>query len=136
MASILDVLPTVAARTGLPVPDGARGRDLFETESGTEERRLLLETHTPQATHVRYALRAPDLKVIWTPEEDLWELYRLSDDPRESRNLTRSSPELREEWQHLLLERLQSLRSAPDATSVPLDDTTRQQLRELGYLID
>jgi len=133
LAGLIDVLPTVAARTGVPVPAGARGRDLFATGPSPRDRRLFLETHAPQASTDRFGLRGSDTKVIWTPSQQLWELYRIDDDPDETHNLAGRSPDLLEAWRTELLDAL-SLDPAPDARPVAMDEGTRQQLRELGYL--
>jgi arylsulfatase A-like enzyme len=136
LVTLLDVLPTIMARTGVSTPHGARGRDLFAAEAELADRVAFLETHAPQASTDRFGLRAQDTKVIWTPMLDLWELYRIDRDPEEQQNLAAGSPDLLQPWRAELELLLSSLSPVPGTEAIPLDEKTRQQLRELGYLRD
>jgi arylsulfatase A-like enzyme len=83
-----------------------------------------------------YGLRGPNTKLIWTPSSDLWELYQLDRGPDEKHNLAIGSPERVQEWRSALDLVLSSLRRASDTSAVPIDESTLEQLRELGYLSD
>jgi arylsulfatase A-like enzyme len=136
LASLLDLFPTIAARLGLRAPDRARGRDLFAPDATGVEPILFMETHPPHATRVRWGLRGPSTKIIWTPADDRWELFNLSEDPEEAHDLARTASEKLERWQRRLADSLHSLPPPPSGSSPPLDDETREQLRALGYVTD
>jgi choline-sulfatase len=80
-----DVLPTIAAATGLPAPKGLPGRDLLSEEDAPRE--IYSETFYP-----RIHLGWSDLRSLWDGRNQFIdarppELYRTDLDPAERRNL-------------------------------------------------
>jgi arylsulfatase A-like enzyme/Tfp pilus assembly protein PilF len=129
----VDVLPTVLDALGIAPPPGLPGRSLlaavageggdpgptyFEALSGLVNRRW-----APLHGVLRGALKYIDLPIP--------ELYDLSADPREERNLAASRPELRDEMRA----RLQELRAAERPVQREQETAeTRQRLAALGYV--
>ncbi|HEX5041429.1 MAG TPA: sulfatase-like hydrolase/transferase [Candidatus Polarisedimenticolaceae bacterium] len=81
----VDVLPTVLARLGVPLPPGLEGTDLWSKDP--RGRRAYAETRLPAAYYGFAPLRSAidgSLKYIDAPRP---ELYDLRQDPSESRNI-------------------------------------------------
>jgi arylsulfatase A-like enzyme len=94
-----DVYPTVLEATGVPAPaghrlDGVSFLPLFHGESLPDR---ALFWHYPhygnQGGAPGAALRRGDWKLVHWQEDDRTELFRLSDDPGETRDLAASEPE-------------------------------------------
>lgn len=81
------------------------------------------------------AVRTTDLKLIkWTNGELPEELYDLTSDPGETRNLASARPQLRAELEELFDFTWGQLEVATDARDLELNEETRQRLKALGYL--
>jgi choline-sulfatase len=82
----VDVLPTVADLAGIPVPGDLAGRSLRDHAAGrvpVAERWALSEAAGGRSA----ALRLGRFKYIHDPRDPLQQLYDLSTDPGERRNL-------------------------------------------------
>jgi arylsulfatase A-like enzyme len=151
---LIDLYSTVAELAGLPLPDGTRGESLLPLLNGTRPARV-----SPYAFHARYFFedgrhwlavrdrewkllaRTPDLErngnrrgvPRWDvgDEKTYFELYRLSDDPGERRDLFEQHPEQTARLQQRLAEWGDAVAQGP--TRAELDDATREALRALGY---
>lgn len=127
--STVDVVPTVLARLGLPLPgDGEMdGGDLLDP--GDEGARRPVYSQSPR----QLALRDGDWKVVWKRRADPL-LYRVTDDPGELRDLARRHPERLA----ALVARLRQIRALPVLAHPTVRDetpeATREQLKALGYL--
>jgi choline-sulfatase len=126
-ARTVDILPTLLARAGVPVPPGLPGADLLE---GPRPREAYAETLYPQTlgwAPLR-AFRAGSLRLIDAPRP---ELFDLSDDPGETRNRIAERPQ---EAQRLR-EALRTLRASErQAATGPTDAESAERLRALGYV--
>jgi arylsulfatase A-like enzyme len=123
--STLDVVPTVLARLGIPVPTG-------HTMDGSD-----LLGAGPQLVYGegrrQVALRDGEWKAMWGPDGSS-RLYRLTDDPRELRDLAAEHPDrlaaltarLREVRRREILAEPRSRRRG--------GQREEQELRALGYL--
>ncbi len=130
-ASLLDVAPTILDATGVARPNEMRGRSLLAARGS--------EDVYSESTYARYhfgcatlrSLRTGGYKYIDAPKP---ELYDLSNDPAESRNLydqqRAKAAELR---QKIAAVRAGSPVSHAGAPSSPTPETMRI-LRSLGYL--
>jgi arylsulfatase A-like enzyme/Tfp pilus assembly protein PilF len=131
--SLVDLLPTVAALVGLPVPDDLDGIDLRAVIDGSRSgpRALYAESYLPLLEY-RFSplamIREGALKYIAAPGP---ELYDLGADPDELRNLHGSHP--LEDRLAAELAELAEPRERPDAAS-GLDAGTAARLRSLGYV--
>ena len=121
----VDVAPTVLDLLGLPGLSEPSGRSLLEEGEET----LIAETHPPEAPRTLYCLRDQTYKLIYAPEEEAFEMYRLGPDPLEMDNVFAHQGHLRDTWQ-LVLKRLAEQVGTPDTVA---DASTAKELSALGY---
>ncbi|MFT3921981.1 MAG: sulfatase-like hydrolase/transferase [Myxococcales bacterium] len=102
---VVDVAPTLLGAVGVPVPASMRGKDLraLSGKAGTNETAAFSAVLTK-----RMAMRWPH-KVIADLRFGLYELYDLSQDPHERRNLASTEPEKLGEMRDLVYAWLDSL---------------------------
>lgn len=111
---VVDIAPTLLGAVGVPVPDSMRGKDL---------RALALDPKGRESAAFsavltkRMAMRWP-YKVIADLRFGLYELYNLSEDPHERRNLASTEPEKLNEMRDLVYAWLDSLEHAPKVSAV------------------
>jgi arylsulfatase A-like enzyme len=158
-ASQIDILPTLLGLLQLPMDldPPIQGRNLLPLIAGRalEERPVYIETYSGKSmsprvlpfkrTGARFqkppalvAIRTSEWKCIWVPDDPQvpTELYRLSEDPDETKNLIAERPEIAAEMK-AYLQRLRSSGESPDARkeSSPEEQALlEKKLRELGYL--
>lgn len=94
----IDIVPTVLDILGLaPLPDQL-GTSLLEDKA----RLVLSETHKPEANRDSYAARNDELKLIFYPEANVFELFDMQADPAEKRNVFAQRGDEVTDWQELL----------------------------------
>jgi arylsulfatase A-like enzyme len=133
--SLVDVLPTLLEALGLePLPDLA-GRSLWGLLGGGPDpaERALVAEGTLHGPDRKALVRWPWKLVVTTGQPA--RLYDLGRDPGERRDLSQQAPERLAE----LLEELEATTRAAsrgrlDRSPAQLDEQTRAQLGELGYL--
>jgi len=137
----IDVLPTVAQVTGLPIPRGIRGRALTELladgGSASEPRELYAESTL--YGEEQKALRTADCKLIFRTESRKTEVYDLRSDPAERRDLSRDeaiAAPLRERLMRLARESEQrgAWWAKYGEKAPPLDQQSLERLRSIGYM--
>jgi arylsulfatase A-like enzyme len=137
LASQVDLMPTLLALSGLPIPPGLDGRSLFDRPRAPNDA-VFIETALPYfdfRLSALHALRTPDAKYIEAPRP---EFYRLSVDPAERDNLVAEG--LYPDDAANLAERLDALLAAAPALNAPAADASVDdaeglaRLRSLGYL--
>lgn len=140
IAGQVDVMPTVLDFLGLPLPSQVQGRSLKKLILGQEkdsyEGESILESHYPFlhfGWSELYGTVNSRYKYIQAPKP---ELYELSRDFREEKNIAAENPKLVkeldfkiEEWKKASSSKL-ALSARKGAV---LDDETRKQLEALGY---
>ena len=128
----IDVLPTLLAALKVNIPPGLEGRNVLDA----------VETDQPALSEsVLYGLekkswREGGYKLIHRseyPQDVQFELYDLTADPRESRDIAPAQPER----VRMMSDRMQSYlhqlsRAAP--STAPIDRETIERLRSLGYV--
>jgi arylsulfatase A-like enzyme/Tfp pilus assembly protein PilF len=133
---IVDVLPTVLARLGLPVPEAVQGVDLLPLAAGE---RLRLVAHS-ESWFPRYHYGWSELqsiqdgryKLIKAPRR---ELYDLEADPEEQRNLAEEQADLADRMEGALDQLLAEVTGdAAGRGPQPVDAETAERLQALGYL--
>jgi len=129
---LVDVLPTVAAMTGIRVDTAWRGVDLLAENRTRQSLPLVAATYQPEATHNLEAIVDNGFKLIRNRDNGKLELYDLAADPDELKNLVGQKPEEVLRLEKRLNEMLEGI-EAPPKTERVLDEETRDKLRALGY---
>jgi arylsulfatase A-like enzyme len=141
IARMLDVAPTLIARTGARPPDGMQGIDLVERLSRRGERERLIYAEEDHEGNVLRAVRSEDWKWIEANEGNqrglpVEELFHVGKDPDESENLAESTAwvvqELRDHAD--AQERLAESRAVEGGGEADLSEQEIETLRALGYL--
>jgi arylsulfatase A-like enzyme len=130
--SLVDLLPTLLDALDLPQPDGLDGVSLWPAvRAGAEPPHRDLFAQSTLYGPPRRAVIAWPYKLILDAESGRRQLYDLSVDPGEKRDLAPARAGLAEELAEVITSRL----SAPaPREAVELDPQTLEELRELGYL--
>lgn len=132
-ASLIDLAPTILKRAGIAIPDSMEGLDLF----GTDLRMLsLVENFGLIMAHnavKQRGIRTADTKFILAVESQACELYDLTDDPSESRNIADIDPSKAEQLTRQVIDEFttasqRGFQSIPDQSS-----ETLERLKSLGY---
>ncbi len=137
LAGLVDVVPTILALVGRPIPDGLDGRSLLDPPA-QEPRALYIETLASKFFHgwaPLLGVRRADYKFILAPQP---ELYDLRNDARELQNLYKTQPEVAGELYDQLrraVGRDPELVATVQA-NLPLTPDALRQLKALGYVTD
>jgi arylsulfatase A-like enzyme len=133
----IDIMPTILREAHVDVPAGVQGGDLFEGS----EHLFAEESHEGNVlTAVREHRGTDEVKLITAnagnprhlPER---ELFRMDSDPTEQHDLSPSEPALLESMEAATTAaRVHAAEGAAEGQEVELDDASRRQLCELGYL--
>ncbi len=143
MASIIDILPTLAALYGLPAPVESYGQPLLSPlrADGHSLRPWVFgETSPPEAAHRLTALRYPEWKLIVNETVKKAEYYNLVQDPKELSDLfsesSATSVEAAKRYRDLF--KIEGLFDPiTEAEQLNLDDLPQDELtalEALGYL--
>lgn len=90
--SHVDLAPTLLALLGLDTPFTMKGRDL----TSSREARMILIGGRPQAS--QFGVRDGPFKFVWTLETGTREMFDLSQDPGETRDIAGSRPDLARQY--------------------------------------
>jgi arylsulfatase A-like enzyme len=132
LASLIDVLPTLAAHTRLPLD--ASQFDGVDLLAGSRDALLSQRPLRRGAPERELALRRGRWK-YWREGAGPARLYDLADDPHELRDLRDAHPELSRSLEAELGRRVAAERSRPGlVTREPGDAALDEQLRALGYV--
>jgi len=129
----VDILPSILDAIGAPAPQGVDGRSLLPSAHGEPAQPAVTYFESLSASINRgwaplYGVATGSLKYIELP---IPELYDLSADPGETRNIASSRAADVQQLQKLLA----GFRSAGKAPEARRETTaTREQLRSLGYV--
>lgn len=131
--TLLDIAPTLTAMVGIKPFPHFQGRNLLRLKE-RENRAIFEETYRPEAFKDLFGLLSPPWHLIFTAQNNKYELYDLRTDPREKVNLFDG-----ENWPSELAPLRQKLdQFARDILShkqdVQIDDKTKEMLRALGYI--
>jgi len=84
LASQVDIMPTVLALCGQPIPDSVQGRDLM----GDRQESVYAEGKIGQKDEWRAIVQGAD-KLVFNTQAEVAHLYNLADDPFETTDLAR-----------------------------------------------
>jgi arylsulfatase A-like enzyme/tetratricopeptide (TPR) repeat protein len=133
---IVDVMPTLLERLGVPVPSAVQGQSLLPLAEGRRRDLLALsETFYPRYHYGWSDLQAVSdgrYKFIKAPER---ELYDLQTDPGETHNLATSNARRADALEQLLRDlQARSAGAGASAAPRPVDPDAEERLRALGYV--
>jgi arylsulfatase A-like enzyme len=141
LVRLLDLVPTVADVTGIPVPKGVRGRTLVEllNPASQPSRPRQLYADSTLYGEEQSALRTDEYKVIFRTESRTMEVYDLRSDGGEHHNLFADhavAAALRERLLRLARdsERSSAWWSKYGEKAPPLDRESIKRLRSIGYM--
>jgi len=120
----VDLAPTLLDYLNIDGLEGASGASLFRRA----ERVLIAETHPPEAPKTLMAMRDATYKLVFDPEEDSFQMFRLGPDPLELDNVFRHQGHLRKTWELVL----RKLATKIDPVAQHAEDVQRR-LTALGY---
>jgi arylsulfatase A-like enzyme len=153
IVELTDVFATILDSAGISLPEShsSDGKSLLNT-SGKHAR--FAEYYQPTVYLEEMALRYPeydrsvhrrkmrslqvgDYKLIWSSLGN-HELYDVAQDPGETRNLANRELKMVSEFELILSQKFQAMRSASSSTNdrakPEVDDEMRERLRSLGYV--
>ncbi|MFT5830944.1 MAG: arylsulfatase A-like enzyme [Bacteroidia bacterium] len=123
----IDVVPTILQVLGQAPLPGQMGTSLLEVKA----RILVTETHAPEAETDKYACRDNQLKLIFTPVDNRFEMFDVALDPGEKVDVFAERGHERQTWQALLRDTAE--RWQRDGAIV-VDPSEAERLEGLGYL--
>ncbi|MBN2198610.1 MAG: sulfatase [Candidatus Aminicenantes bacterium] len=132
-ASLLDIAPTLADIMRFRRPSFHQGRNLMDRGQASPDV-LFQATYKPEAAWDKFAARRPPWHLIFTPEKGLFELFHVTDDPAEQKNvleregLRNETLELRRRLEEFARD---VLRSKGD---VRQEKSAEEMLKSLGYI--
>jgi choline-sulfatase len=150
--SLVDVVPTILAQTGVEAPSAIEGLDLSPlwqraegaaVPSAAFANRLLFVEAAGGISHnyfagdffpIYRAVRRGDYKLIIESRSNTSRLYDLSQDPLEQRDISQQQPEIHAQLLSAAGERYSTTGVVPDADRVELDPEDLKRLRALGYV--
>lgn len=132
--TLLDIGPTVMHLKGFRRLPHFKGRNLFDLKSDAQSISVFEETYKPEAIRDKFAVLKHPWHLIFTPEESMYELFDLSEDPQEKENIYEEkmlAPEVVE-----LKRNLDSFtrKALEEKLEIKIDDKTKEMLRALGYI--
>ena len=150
--SILDIGPTIFSVLELLPHPQMLGKDLFEREASSSDRKILLETYggavrlrrNSKKYHlkiepIRYGILSGSFKLIYNIKKKTFEVYDLKSDPFETRNIFLSlSPQVKGMRQALMnkindLSKYIKLNRMHRLNKTSLSKEDMERLKSLGY---
>jgi arylsulfatase A-like enzyme len=134
--SLVDLAPTVTELLGFPLDAEVRGTSLVPLLEGgvLPDRPVIAETYRPEAFSDKVAIISRGFKYIWSRRDHEWvELYDLTKDPNELRDLSQKRPELLSELREAIDRELESSQRSP-AIDADISEEDSARLRALGYV--
>ena len=136
--SLLDIGPTITEITGVRWRGKVEGRcllDLLEPGPGATEERALYAESIARGAEQRSIILWPH-KLMWTPDDERWEMYDLSQDAGERNNLAAADEASLASLKESLETWVRAASAREPATQPPrseVDEATKERLRALGY---
>ena len=137
-ARLIDVMPTLLDQLGLPPIEGIQGVSLQPYVTGeTPETPCVAFAESVKVGTEQKAVYQGHLKLLMTDSQPpRWELFDVSADPAEQRNLASSDPRLGALIALLRgqMEENKTVARPGQQSRVPLSEAQRHRLESLGYL--
>lgn len=133
LVGLLDLAATLAEEANIDQPDNFRGDPLSLIDDQWERSSVVSEWADTETGDRRFAVRTPNWKYI-RKENNMEELYDLSEDPSESDNLIDDNSTILSELREIIDEHETIINEhQEDLGTVKMDEEVRQRLRDLGY---
>ncbi|MGH9501905.1 MAG: sulfatase-like hydrolase/transferase [Terriglobales bacterium] len=137
LVNLADLMPTVLQALKIDVPSPVQGQNLLpliKTKESEESRRLYAETFLPRLHFNWSELRGVETENYHFIDAPKPELYNLSKDPGETRNLFGEKKAVAEEMRAQLAKLIQQYSAGPElAEKTGLDPALMERLKSLGY---
>lgn len=134
----LDVMPTILELGGCEILEGMEGTSLVPWMVGEEAESLEAISEMWRDNRHMVAIRDGSYKYIWDGQHpDREELYNLSEDPEERRNIAADRPELTGRFREKLeghLRRAAATFTAGNIAEPEMEIEMIRRLRDLGYV--
>ena len=130
--TLLDIAPTIMEIMGFKKLLSFQGRNILSLNN--EEITIFEETYQPEAYTDKFAFLKFPWHLILTPKERKYELYDLSEDPDERKNIYQDihlPPEVLNLKKNLDSLAISILKGKKD---IKIDDRTKEMLKALGYI--
>jgi len=141
--SLVDIMPTLLALLGQPVPDDLDGQNLVPLMQGTAQAPRPIYASLNLQAFEGYAVIEGDEKFIANTRDKVYALYDLGDDPGEKKDLAPLRPERLQYFSDLMVRHQDAQRQkglSLDAgalvtqDSLPTMDALMEQFRAMGYI--
>jgi arylsulfatase A-like enzyme len=133
LVCLIDLPTTLVDHAGLDVPDNYYGHSLIPlVEDGNWPREEIFGGLDVDEDGPRYACRTQEWKYIWSANGDP-ELYDLTTDPGEQRNVVSEHPDVVEDLDGRLEKHRQQVQVTEQDVSVETSEDVKERLRRLGY---
>lgn len=130
---LIDVPPTLYDLCGIETPDSVQGRSLVPLMDG-ESRDDGVVVCTSRGGDM-LATRTPEWKLFWDREKDAVELYDLSADAGETKDVSDNNPEVVDQFVALLEDHVAQARATDaELPDVERSEEVKQRLEDLGYV--
>ncbi len=128
-ASMVDVAPTILELVRLAPPHPASGENLLASLDGDESRSRVIYSELGSLKSARRG----EFKLVLDLEDGRRELYRLSADPAEKKDVWGENQEIGKDLARVLSRFVANARG-PEGARRPIDRELRERLRALGYV--
>ncbi len=131
--SLLDIAPTILGIMKFNKPLIYQGRNLIKRKS-EKNNKIFMEAYRPLADKNKFGIYFYPWHLIFTPEEQNYELFNLINDPSEHNNIINISPSppvlsiLKQEINTF------SRKALSEKQALKIDITNEEMLRALGYI--
>ncbi len=131
--SLLDIAPTILGIMKFNKPSTYQGRNLIKRKS-EENNKIFMEAYRPLADKNKFGIYHYPWHLIFTPEEQIYELFNLINDPSEQNNIINESPSppilstLKKEINSF------ARKAISEKQALKIDKTDEEMLRALGYI--
>ena len=134
-STLVDIAPTLLKWTNISIPSSYMGKNLMELhKTNKTDDVIFFETYSPESTADRFGLLHFPWLLIFTPDNNLYQLYDLQNDPMQQKNIYPSYQD------HVLTQELiqkintQARNILSTKTEIQLDQKSREILKSLGYI--
>lgn len=145
---LTDIMPTVMELMGITLLDEAEGASLLPLIKENKEVRKYTFAETERSYYKQNRgiylggvqgkwrmIRTDEWKLIYIPHpnEDIYELYNIKKDPRETTNLIKKNPEIAKILKEKLFEWIKDKKEKKEEQA-DLTEKSKKLLRKLGYM--